>query len=192
MRLCLFCGSKLGCNPTLAAAARELGRRGAERGLGLVYGGGSVGLMGLAADAALAAGGEVIGVITQQLIDAEQAHTRLSRLEVVSTLHERKTRMSELAEGFVILPGGFGTLDECSEVLSWNQMGILARPVVLLDIDGYWTPLLAWADRAAAEGFVSAGDRRLAQRATSVDEALDLASAAAAFLPPQQDHRAGH
>lgn len=183
MRICLFCGSKRGSSPAYAEAARELGRCSAERGLGLVYGGGSIGLMGLAADASLAAGGEVIGVITEQLLEAEEAHARLTRLEVMSTLQERKARMGELADGFVILPGGFGTLDECSEMLSWNQMGLLNAPVVLLDIDGFWAGLLAWTDRAVQAGFLSEAHRRMAQRATSVSQALDLASATPQVQP---------
>lgn len=186
MRVCLFCGSKPGSSPVYAQVARELGRSCAERGLGLVYGGGRVGLMGLAADAALAAGGEVIGVITEQLVESEEAHQGLTRLEVVGSLQERKARMGALAGGFVILPGGFGTLDECSEMLTWNQMGLLAGPVVLLDVDGFWSGLLAWADRALQAGFLSEEHRGLAQQASSVSEALDLASAPPALAPGRQ------
>lgn len=176
VRLCLYCGSKAGTNAAYADAAREFGRTCAERGVGLVFGGGSVGLMGLAANAAMSAGGEVIGVITEQLVGAEVAHHGLTRLEVVATMHERKARMSDLADGFVVLPGGFGTVDEFAEILTWNQLGILAKPVVLLDVDGYWAPLLEWADRAVEAGFVRAEHRSLAQRAVTVAEAITLAT----------------
>src|ERR1044071_3862533 len=137
-RLCVFCGSSPGRDPVYAASAGPLGRVRAERGIGLVYGGGHVGLMGVVADAALAAEGEVIGVITEQLVRAEVAHDRLTRLEVVPTMHDRKARLTELADGFVVLPGGFGTVDEFAEAVTWNQLGLIAKPVVLLDVDGYW------------------------------------------------------
>lgn len=160
-----------------AAAARALGTECARRGVGLVYGGGSVGLMGIAADAALAEGGEVVGVITEQLLQAEVAHLGLSQLEVVATMHERKARMADLADGFVVLPGGIGTVDEFAEMLTWNQLGIVAKPVVLFDVDGFWEPLLAWMDRAVEDGFVRSSHRMLAQRARTVDDAIALATA---------------
>lgn len=177
MRLCVYCGSNTGNVPAFAAAARQLGTSFANRGIGLVYGGGSVGLMGIAADACLEAGGEVIGVITEQLYGAEVAHKDLSRLEVVPSMHERKARLAELADGFVVLPGGFGTVDEFAEMLTWNQLGIVAKPVVLFDVDGFWEPLLAWMDRAVEDGFVRSSHRMLAQRARSVDDAIALATA---------------
>jgi uncharacterized protein (TIGR00730 family) len=177
MRLCVYCGSNTGNVPAFAAAARQLGTSFANRGIGLVYGGGSVGLMGIAADACLEAGGEVIGVITEQLFGAEVAHKDLSRLEVVPSMHERKARLAELADGFVVLPGGFGTVDEFAEMLTWNQLGIVAKPVVLFDVDGFWEPLLAWMDRAVEDGFVRSSHRMLAQRARSVDDAIALATA---------------
>ncbi len=177
MRLCVYCGSNTGNVPAFAAAARQLGTSFANRGIGLVYGGGSVGLMGIAADACLEAGGEVIGVITEQLYSAEVAHKDLSRLEVVPSMHERKARLAELADGFVVLPGGFGTVDEFAEMLTWNQLGIVAKPVVLFDVDGFWEPLLAWMDRAVEDGFVRSSHRMLAQRARSVDDAIALATA---------------
>ena len=175
MRLCVYCGSNTGNVPAFADAARHLGAAFANRGIGMVYGGGSVGLMGIAADAAMAADGEVIGVITEQLVNAEVAHRGLTRLEVVPSMHERKARLSELADGFVVLPGGFGTVDEFAEMLTWNQLGITAKPVVLLDIDGFWEPLLAWMDKAVEAGLVRASHRMLAQRARTVDEAIALA-----------------
>ena len=141
-RICVYCGSNAGTSPAFGEAAHQLGSALAHRGIGLVYGGGHVGLMGLVADAALAADGEVIGVITEQLVRAEVAHDGLSRLEVVPTMHDRKARLTELADGFVVLPGGFGTVDEFAEALTWNQLGLIAKPVVLLDVEGYWGPLV--------------------------------------------------
>jgi len=177
VRLCLYCGSNAGSSPAFTDAARQFGAAVARRGIGLVYGGGRVGLMGAAAEAALEGGGEVIGVITEQLIGAEVAHFDVTRLEVVPTMHERKARLCDLADGFVVLPGGFGTVDEFAEMLTWNQLGIVAKPVVLLDVDGYWAPLLEWMNRAVECGFVRASHRMLAQRALSVDEAIALALA---------------
>jgi uncharacterized protein (TIGR00730 family) len=177
MRLCVYCGSNTGNVPAFATAARQLGISFANRGIALVYGGGSVGLMGIAADACIEAGGEVIGVITEQLYSLEVAHKGLARLEVVPNMHERKARLSELADGFVVLPGGFGTVDEFAEMLTWNQLGIIAKPVVLFDVDGYWEPLLAWMDRAVEDGFVRSSHRMLAQRARTVDDAIALATA---------------
>lgn len=181
-RLCLYCGSRAGTRPEFAAAAAEFGTRLAERGIGLVYGGGSVGLMGIAADAALAAGGEVIGVITEQLRAAEVAHDGLTVLEVVGSMHERKARMNEIASAVVALPGGFGTVDEFAEMLTWNQLGLVAKPVVLLDVLGFWRPFLDWVDLATDLGFVHGEHRALACRAATVDEAID--SALAPFDPP--------
>lgn len=177
IRLCVYCGSNAGAEPAYAAAATRLGSALANRGIGLVFGGGSVGLMGLVADAAMAGGGEVVGVITEQLVGAEVAHRELTRLEVVSSMHERKARLGELADGFIVLPGGFGTVDEFAEMLTWNQLGIIAKPVVLLDVNGFWEPLLAWMDKAVECGFVRPAHRMLAQRALSVDDAIALATA---------------
>ena len=174
IRLCVYCGSNTGTSPAFAATAARLGTSLANRGIGLVFGGGRVGLMGLAADAALQAGGEVIGVITEQLVGAEVAHRELTRLEVVPTMHDRKARL--LADGFVVMPGGFDTVDEFAEMLTWNQLGIVAKPVVLLDIEGFWAPMLAWMDKAVECGFVRPAHRMLAQRAVSVDEAIAMAT----------------
>ncbi|HEX6763673.1 MAG TPA: TIGR00730 family Rossman fold protein [Gaiellaceae bacterium] len=157
-RVCVFCGASSGRSAAYAAAARAFGEAVAARGLGLVFGGGRVGLMGAVADGALAAGGEVIGVIPQSLVDRELAHGGLSRLDVVGSLHERKARMAELAGAFVALPGGFGTLDELLEQLTWSQLGIHAKPVGLLDVEGYWRPLIALARHATEEGFVRESD----------------------------------
>jgi uncharacterized protein (TIGR00730 family) len=130
----------------------------AARGLGLVYGGGRVGLMGAVADAALAAGGEVIGVIPQELVDRELGHGGVTKLHVVGSLHERNSLMAELSDGFVALPGGFGTLDELLEQLTWSQLGLHAKPIGLLDVEGYWGPLIALARHATDEGFVREAD----------------------------------
>jgi len=172
----VYCGSNAGSSPSFAALAHQLGSALAHRGIGLVYGGGRVGLMGVVADAALAAGGEVVGVITEQLVGAEVAHTGLTRIEVTTSMHERKARLSELADGFLVLPGGFGTVDELAEVLTWNQLGIISKPVVLVDVDGFWQPLFEWMERAVQAGFVRGSHRMLAQHARSVDEAIAMAT----------------
>jgi uncharacterized protein (TIGR00730 family) len=160
-RVCVFCGSSPGKNPVYLEAARETGRALAARRIGLVYGGGSVGLMGAVADATLEAGGEVVGVIPRALELRELAHRRLTTLHVVGSMHERKAKMAELADGFVALPGGMGTLEELAEILTWAQLGLHARPVALLDVGGYYTPLIAFFDRAVAEGFIRPEHRRL-------------------------------
>ena len=153
-RVCVFCGASTGRRSAYAEAARAFGALLAERGLGLVYGGGRVGLMGALADGALAGGGEAIGVIPQGLVDRELAHPGLSELRVVLSLHERKAEMAALADAFVALPGGFGTLDELMEQLTWAQLGLHRKPVGLLDVEGYWAPLIALARHATQEGFV--------------------------------------
>ena len=152
--VCVYCGSSTGRNPLYAGRAALLGERLAREGLALVYGGGNVGLMGIAADAALAAGGEVIGVIPEQLVGWEVAHRGLTRLEVVATMHERKARMFDLSDAFVALPGGFGTLDEMFEMLTWRQLGLGDKPCAFLDVDGYYAPLMAMLGRMLAEGFL--------------------------------------
>ena len=157
-RVCVFCGASSGRLPAYAEAARAFGAAAAARGTGIVYGGGRVGLMGAVADGALSAGGEVIGVIPQELVDRELAHGGLSKLHVVGSLHERKALMAELSDGFVALPGGFGTLDELLEQLTWSQLGLHDKPVGLLDVEEYWRPLIALARHATAEGFVRGSD----------------------------------
>ena len=152
--ICLYCGSNAGSKPVYAERAAALGARIAREGLALVYGGGNVGLMGLAADAALAAGGEVIGVIPEQLVTWEVAHKGLTRLEVVANMHERKMRMFDLSDAFVALPGGFGTLDEMFEMLTWRQLGIGDKPCAFLDVDDFYAPLLQMIDRMVAERFL--------------------------------------
>ena len=153
-RLCVFCGSALGRQTAYADAARALATALLDRGLGLVYGGGSVGMMGTLADAVLAGGGEVIGVLPRGLARKERAHDGLTELHLVGSMHERKARMASLADGFVALPGGLGTLEEILEVLTWAQLGIHRKPVGLVDVEGYWTGLLALLRHAVGEGFV--------------------------------------
>jgi uncharacterized protein (TIGR00730 family) len=153
-RVCVFCGSAEGARGEYTAAARALAAELARRGLGLVYGGGGTGMMGALADAMLAAGGEAIGVIPGPLATRELAHTRLTELRVVGSMHERKATMAALADGFVALPGGLGTLEETLEILTWAQLGIHAKPVGALDVVGYFAGLRTMLEHAVAEGFV--------------------------------------
>jgi len=153
-RVCVFAGSAKGAHPDYAEAARALAAALVRRGMGLVYGGGSVGLMGVLADGVLAEGGEVIGVIPGPLASPELAHTGLTELRVVGSMHERKALMASLADGFVALPGGLGTLEETLEVLTWAQLGIHAKPLGLLNVRGYWNGLLGLLAHAVGEGFV--------------------------------------
>jgi uncharacterized protein (TIGR00730 family) len=162
-------------------AARQTGRLIAERGLRLVYGGSNVGLMGEAADAALASGGAVCGVIPQVLVEKEVAHTGLSEMHVVESMHDRKALMTDLADGFIALPGGFGTLDELFETLTWAQLKFHSKPVGLLNVEGYFDGLLAFCDRAVAEGFVHAAHREMIH--VSEDPAA-LLDAMASHVPP--------
>ncbi|MBK7643206.1 MAG: TIGR00730 family Rossman fold protein [Planctomycetes bacterium] len=159
--LCVFCGSRSGHAPAHAAAARTLGTLLAERGIELVFGGGRVGLMGVLADAVLARGGRAIGVIPRALEERELGHQGLTRLHVVGTMHERKALMAELSQAFVALPGGFGTLEEICEAITWTQLGFHPKPCALLDVDGYWGPLAQLFDHALAQGFVDAQARAL-------------------------------
>jgi hypothetical protein len=174
-RLCVFSGSSPGGHPAYVQAAEELGRALAAHDLGLVYGGAQVGLMGAIADAALEAGGEVVGVIPQALVDREIAHTGLSELHVVGSMHERKAKMADLSDGFVALPGGMGTLEELFEVSTWTQLGLHSKPLGLLDVRGYYAQLAAFLDHAVAERFVTAEHREMLvveQRAEALIEAF--------------------
>lgn len=157
--VCVYCGSHSGSRPIYAERAAQLGRHLAGNGIRVIYGGGNVGLMGIMADEALAAGGEVIGVIPEQLVNWEVAHRGLTRLEVVSDMHARKARMFEMSSGFIALPGGFGTLDEMFEMLTWRQLGIGDKPCAFLDVDGFYEPLIGMMDRMVAEHFVNAEQR---------------------------------
>jgi uncharacterized protein (TIGR00730 family) len=154
-RLCVFSGSSPGGHPDYAEAAWELGRTLADQGIGLVYGGAHVGLMGVLADAALEAGADVVGVIPQALVDREIAHSGLSDLRVVGSMHERKALMADLADGFIALPGGMGTLEELFEVYTWTQLGLHSKPLGLLDVRGYYAQLAAFLDHAVAERFLT-------------------------------------
>jgi uncharacterized protein (TIGR00730 family) len=154
VRICVFCGSSNEVDPRLLVAARVVGQLIAKRGFGLVYGGASIGMMGAIADAALEGGAEVIGVMPKMLVDREVAHTRLTRLEVVQTLHQRKARMDELSNAIAVLPGGYGTLDEAFEVLTWRSLGLHDKPIAFLDALGFWKPLRALTDHLHAQRFV--------------------------------------
>ena len=176
--VCVFCGSSNGVDPSHRETAARLGRTLAERGVGLVYGGGAVGLMGAVADACMAAGGEVVGVIPTGLFSKEVGHTGLTELVEVASMHERKALMYERADAFVALPGGLGTLEELAEVLTWNQLGILAKPVAILDLGGFWQPLVEWLTGAVEAGFVRPQHAASLRVVTDVDELLDVLAAA--------------
>jgi hypothetical protein len=176
-RVLVFCGSSPGARPEYAAAADELGRLLAGRGQGLVYGGARVGLMGAVADGALAAGGEVIGVIPRRLVEHEIAHTGLTELHEVGTMHERKALMAELADAVIALPGGTGTLDELFELFTWSQLGLHHMPIGLLDVAGYWQPLLAMLDHMVAERLLRAEHRATLLVSTEASALLDQLAA---------------
>jgi uncharacterized protein (TIGR00730 family) len=159
--VCVFCGSSVGAGAEFAASAREVGMVLAARGLELVYGAGHIGLMGILADAALAGGGRVVGVIPQAMVERELARRGLSELHVVRTMHERKALMADRAWAFLALPGGFGTADELFEILTWAQLGLHVKPVGLLNVAGFFDPLLAWLDRAVEEGFLREQHRQI-------------------------------
>jgi hypothetical protein len=184
-RICVFCGSNAGHDPRYRADAERLGRLLAVRGIELVYGGGNVGLMGIIADACLGAGGTVTGVIPEALIGKEVAgrvvdHRGLTRLEVVDSMHTRKARMAELADGFIALPGGFGTFEEFCEILTWGQLGFHVKPMGLLNVNGFYDPLLALFERAVAEGFLRKENRAMALAAEDIESLL---AAMAAYRP---------
>ena len=159
--VCVFCGSSVGANPAYRTAAQELGTAIARTGRRLVFGGGHVGLMGALADAALSVGGEVIGVIPQHLVDREVAHLNLTDLRIVPSMHERKALMSELSDGFVVLPGGIGTLEEFFEIWTWGQLGLHAKPYGLLNVESYFSPLLTFLDHAIEQRFIRREHREM-------------------------------
>lgn len=171
-RICVFCGSRPGARPEYMAAAVALGRLMAERGIGLVYGGASVGTMGAIADAALAAGGEVIGVIPDTLVAREVAHDGLSRLHVVNSMHARKALMASLSDAFISLPGGTGTLDELFEAFTWAQLGLHRKPMALVNVCGYYAPLLAFLDHAVEQRFLTSEHRMLIRVADDPESVL--------------------
>lgn len=172
MRICVFCGSSAGNQPVYIQAARQLGAALADTSIGLVYGGAQVGLMGAVADAALAAGGEVTGVIPQHLVERELAHTGLTRLHEVSSMHERKAMMADLSDGFVALPGGVGTFEELFEIWTWAQLGHHQKPCALLNVGGYYDKLIAFLDHATSEGFMKPAYRDMLIVADDVDSLL--------------------
>ena len=174
MRICVYAGSNPGANPAYAEAAAELARLRAGRGIGVVYGGGTVGLMWILADAALAAGGEVIGVIPQDLMDREIGHEGLTDLHVVGSMHERKALMAELSDAFVALPGGAGTLEELIEVYTWSQLGLHGKPMGVLNVAGYYDGLAALLDHAVQEGFLREQHRSALHAAATPAELLEL------------------
>jgi len=176
-RVCVFCGSKHGVRPEYTEAARAMGTALAAGGIGLVYGGGRVGLMGVVADAVLAASGEVIGVIPDHMSDREIAHFGVTDLRVVGSMHERKALMYELSDGFVALPGGLGTLEELFEITTWSQLGLHAKPTGLLDVDGFYTPLVRFLDQLVTEGFVAERHRRLLRVADKPSALLEQLAA---------------
>ena len=173
--MAVFCGSANGTNIAFAAEARALGAAIAAAGVGLVYGGACVGLMGAVADAALAGGAEVIGVLPAVLTGREVEHTRLTRLELVPSMHARKARQVELADAFLVLPGGYGTMDEMMEVVTWAQLGLHTKPCILINTAGYWDGLMGFLDTAVAAGFVKAKNRGLVQVAANAEEAVRMA-----------------
>jgi uncharacterized protein (TIGR00730 family) len=172
--VCVYCGSSLGRDPAFASVAAEVGRRVAGEGLTLVYGGGSVGLMGVVADAALDAGGRVIGVIPRSVFQREVAHRELSELIEVDSMHDRKLLMFELADAFVALPGGIGTLEELTEVASWAQLGLHDKPVATLDVNGFWQPFHEFLDGIVTEGLLRERNRRLVVNVDEVSRLLDV------------------
>jgi uncharacterized protein (TIGR00730 family) len=172
-RLAVYCGSASGATPRYAESARALARAMAAREIDLVYGGAKVGVMGVLADAVMAAGRRVCGVIPRNLVEREVAHRGIHELRIVETMHERKALMADLADGFVALPGGLGTMDELFEVWTWSQLGLHAKPIGLLDVDGYYGPLLAFLERSVAEGFVRREHRDLLRVADAPEVLLD-------------------
>jgi uncharacterized protein (TIGR00730 family) len=183
-RICVFCGSSAGKRPAYAEAARATGRALLERGLGLVYGGGNVGLMGVLADTVLAGGGEVIGVIPEALMRREVGHSGLTTLHVVDTMHQRKALMADLSSGFVALPGGLGTYEEFFEVLTWSQLGFHPKPCGVLNVDGYFEPLLDMVAHGVTEGFIRDRHQALVMHDSDAGRLLDRFSS---FKPDAGD-----
>jgi uncharacterized protein (TIGR00730 family) len=175
--LCVYCGARPGADQAYAGAAVRLGRRLAEAGIRLVFGAGSVGLMGVVADAVIDAGGEAIGIIPRHLNRVELAHTRLTELIVVGSMHERKQKMFEMSDAFVVLPGGLGTLDETVEIITWKQLRLHDKPVIVVDQEGYWIPFLALVSHVIDHGFAPASSATLFTTVRDVDEVLDAIAA---------------
>ena len=187
--LCVLCGSREGNDPAYREAALRLGQLMAERGVRLVYGGGSIGLMGVIADAVIAAGGEVVGVIPDFLIRYEVGHRRLTDLVVTDSMHDRKRRMFEMADAFVILPGGLGTLDETFEIVTWKQLRLHDSPIIVLDVNGYWSPLLDLIDAIIAAGFAHP---EITELITVVETPEQVLQALECAPPPQEEVLTSH
>src|SRR3954447_25522665 len=183
-RICVFCGSNSGVRPVYAEAAKRMGAVMVQRGIGLVYGGGRVGLMGTIADTVMAEGGEVIGVIPEALAAKEVAHQGLTELHIVGSMHERKALMAELSDGFIAMPGGVGTFEEFCEVLTWAQLGIHLKPCGLLNVENYYEPLLALFNHAVAEGFIRPEHRSLVLESDKPEQLIELLES---YQPPQLD-----
>ena len=185
----MYCGSGSGSSPAFLALARKLGECLVDHGISLVYGGGDIGMMGAVADSVMSSGGEVIGVIPQQLVDVEVAHHGVTRLEVTADMHERKARMIELAGGFIAMPGGFGTFEEVFEVLTWNQLGIISAPVVFLDVgegsESFWQPMMEFLDRTVIAGLLKERYRAFVNVTSSVDEAVRIATGPPSTAAPK-------
>jgi len=179
-RLAVYCGSAPGSTPAFADATRATAKAMVEAGVELVYGGGKLGLMGIVADSVLDLGGHVYGVIPQALVDVEVAHTRVTELHTVANMHERKAKMTDLADAFLALPGGIGTLDELFEAWSWNALGYHKKPFCLLNVEGYWDGMVEFIDHATTSGFLSSSRRSQLLVAVTPEEALDLLDEAAA------------
>jgi hypothetical protein len=182
-RVAVYCGSSNGTNPAFLVEARALGAAIASAGLGMVYGGACVGLMGAVADAALAGGADVIGILPDMLAGREIAHHRLTSLELVSTMHERKARMAELADAFVALPGGYGTLEEVLEAVTWAQLRLHSKPCILINTAGYWDGLLTFLDTAVGAGFLKEKNRALLRVAESAEDAIGI------LIGPESGHK---
>lgn len=186
--VCVYCGSSPGIRPEYGDAARRLGRRLGERGLTLVYGGGNVGLMGILADAAMAAGGEVVGIIPEALMAWEVGHRQVTRLHVVGSMHERKAMMADLSDAFIALPGGIGTMEELFETWTWGQLGYHRKPLALLDVAGYFTKFAAFIDHMVEEGFLKGHHRAFVHVGADADAVLDHL---AIHVPPSVDRKVG-
>ena len=189
LSLCVYCGSRAGTDPAFERAARALGSAVGRRGWQLVYGGGHAGLMGCVADAALAAGARVVGVIPHGLMQRELGHGGLTELHVVESMHERKRLMADRSDAFVALPGGIGTLEELFEAWTWRQLGMHAKPVGLLDVGGYYGGLLGFLDHAVRQGFVPEGQHALLQVDSDIETLLDRLETLAAQAPQASDYR---
>jgi len=181
-RVCVFCGSSSGVRPVYAESARAMGQALLRRGIGLIYRGGCVGLMGEIADVVISSGGEVIGTIPQALVAREVAHRGITELIIVRSMHDRKAKMAELADAFIALPGGYGTFEEFCEVITWAQLGLHRKPCGILNVEGYYDALLALFDKAVAEGFLNPVNRSLVLQSSEPDRLLDLLHS---YRPPQ-------